>query len=49
MGVCNVSLIISDKNQCKMFSDNSQNHNSSYNEDNIKGYSLTLSHLGKIE
>ena len=33
MGVCNVSLIISNKNPCKMFSNNSsKNYGSSYTE-----------------
>ena len=45
MGVCIVSLIISGKNSCKIFSNNSQNYSSFYTEDSINKMSLTLSVL----
>ena len=45
MGVCDVSLIISDENLRKMISDNWQNYGSFYNEDNIREGPLTWSVL----
>ena len=41
MGVCNISLIIFDKNSCKICSNNSQNHDSFYTEDSINKASVT--------
>ena len=49
MGVCDVSLIISDENPCKLFSNNSQNYGSSYTEYNINKALLILClALGKL-
>ena len=48
MGVCEVSLIISDKNPSKIFSNNSKNLGSSYTEDIISEVSLSLT-LGKLK
>ena len=44
MGVCDVLLIASDKNPCKMFQI-TQTYDFSYTEDSIKEMSLTLSVL----
>ena len=40
--VCNVSLVIFDKNSCKIFLNNSLNYGSFYTKDNINQTSLTL-------
>ena len=43
MGVCDVLVIISDKNPCKMFSNNSYHYGSSYTESNVNEAPLTSS------
>ena len=48
-GDCNISLIIFDKNSCKMFSNTHKTMIFFYAEDNTNEASLTLPRLGKID